>query len=157
MNLLLDTGILGKLCHPNRRVNLPVEQWLESLLVSAIDRVRVIEPEIADYELRRKLLHLIRQQKASPKSISRLDDLGRLLDYLPLDTETMHRAAKLGAESRSLGTPTASEVAIDGDVILAAQALAVQGTIATANRKHLSRFVPAFDYAEITHDRLTDA
>jgi hypothetical protein len=37
MNLLLDTGILGQLCHPNRGENQPVVQWLESLLISRND------------------------------------------------------------------------------------------------------------------------
>lgn len=150
MSLLVDTGILGKLCHPNRRENRPVVEWLDSLLSTDGRPVQVIVPEIADYELRRKLLHLIKNGQASSKSIDRLDDLGRLLDYLPLDTETMRHAAELWADSRRHGNPTASPQALDGDVILAAQALAVQGTIVTTNRKHLSRFVSAKDFTEIS-------
>ena len=150
MNLLLDTSILGKLCHPNRQENLPAARWLESLLTADNAQVQVFLPEIADYELRRKLLHLIGKAQASPKSLGRLDDLGKLLDYLPLDTETMRRAAELWAESRRQGKSTAAEPALDGDVILAAQALAVQGTIVTENRKHLSRFVSAMDFTEIS-------
>jgi predicted nucleic acid-binding protein len=148
MNLLLDTGILGQLCHPSRQENQPVAQWLQSLLTTR-SNVQIFLPEIADYELRRKLLHLIRNGQASSKSIGRLDDLGKLLDYLPLDSETMRRAAELWAESRSQGKPTSAEQAIDGDVILAAQALAVKATVVTTNRKHLSRFVPAKEYFEI--------
>jgi predicted nucleic acid-binding protein len=139
---------LGSLCHPNRKESQPVTEWLETLLITPI-KIQIILPEIADYELRRKLLQLIRKSQASPKSIGRLDDLGRLLDYLPLDTETMHQAAELWAQSRSTGKPTAADQAIDGDVILAAQALAVNGTIVTTNRKHLSRYVSAKDYNEI--------
>lgn len=155
MNLLLDTGILGKLCHPNRQENQPVVLWLESLLAAPDNRVQVFVPELADYELRRKLLHLIRKNQANPKSIGRLDDLGKLLDYLPLDTETMRHAAELWAESRGIGKPTAAEHAIDGDVILAAQALAVNATIVTTNRKHLSRFVSAKEFTEISINRET--
>lgn len=151
MNLLLDTGILGKLCHPKREENRPVASWLETILHDHAD-VRVFVPELADYELRRKLLHLIRRKQGSTKSIERLDELGKLLDYLPIDTEMMRHAAELWAQSRSIGKPTAAEHAIDGDVILAAQALPVQGTIVTTNRKHLSRFVPAKDYTEISAD-----
>lgn len=152
MILLLDTGILGSLCHPNREESRPVVKWLESLLASP-HHARIILPEMADYELRRKLLHLIRKSQASEKSIVRLDDLGKVLDFLPLDGEIMRHAAELWAEVRSLGKPTAAEQALDGDVILAAQALAVGGTIVTKNRKHLSRFVPARDYSDIS---LTD-
>lgn len=145
---LLDTGILGQLCHPSRQENQPIAQWLQSLLITRSD-VQVFLPEIADYELRRKLLHLIHNGQASSKSIGRLDDLGKLLDYLPLDSETMRRAAELWAESRSLGKSTAAEQAINGDVILAAQAMAVKASVVTTNRKHLSRFVPAKEYTEI--------
>lgn len=149
MNILLDTSILGQLCHPNRQNNQPIVRWLQSLLTTPSD-IQVFLPEIADYELRRKILHLIRKGQASSKSIERLDDLGKLLDYLPIDSEIMHRAAELWAESRATGNPTAAEQALDGDVILAAQAVAVNATIVTTNRKHLSRFVPAKDYFEIS-------
>jgi predicted nucleic acid-binding protein len=66
-------------------------------LTEGAERVQVFVPEIADYELRRKLLHLIRKGQASRKSVERLEDLGKLLEYLPLDTETMRRAAALRA------------------------------------------------------------
>lgn len=62
----------------------------------------------------------------------------------------MRQAAEFWANSRRQGVPTADKQALDGDVILAAQALAVHGTIVTGNRKHLSRFVPAMDFSEIT-------
>lgn len=93
---------------------------------------------------------MICKGQATEKSIQRLDDLGRLLDYLPLDTETMHRAAELWAETREVGLPTAAEQALDGDVILAAQAALVGGTVVTTNRKHLSQFVPAKEWTEIS-------
>jgi predicted nucleic acid-binding protein len=105
-------------------------------------------PEIADYELRRKLLHLIHKGQAAPESIRRLDDLAKLLDYLPLDTDTMRQAAQLWADARIRGIPTASDPALDGDVILAAQALSVDGAIVTSNRRHLSRFVEAKEWHE---------
>lgn len=108
----------------------------------------MVLPEIADYELRRKLLHLVRTGRASTSSLQRLDALGRTLDYLALDTPTMRRAAELWAESRAAGTSTAPPAALDGDVILAAQALQVSGTVVTENRRHLSRFVPVTSWME---------
>ncbi len=150
MKFLLDTGILGQLCHPRKQQNRPVSTWLTDLLKSADENVQVFVPEIVDYELRRKLLHLIGKGQATEKSIHRLDDLARLLDYLPLDTETMRRAAQLWAEARGKGQPTAGNQALDGDVILAAQAILVGGTIITTNRKHLSRFVSTKEWSEVS-------
>lgn len=95
MNLVLDTGILGQLCHPGNAKNQAVCQWLSALLDSEDSDLQIVLPEICDYELRRKLLHLIRQGQATLKSIERLNDLTRILDYLPLETESMHKAAEL--------------------------------------------------------------
>ncbi len=60
----------------------------------------------------------------------------------------MLRAAELWAAARSAGLPTAGPDALDGDCILAAQALLSVGPsdtvkIATDNVAHLSRFVAA--------------
>ena len=148
MNLLLDTGILGQLCHPSKQTNQPVSDWVEAILTSDSED-RVFLPELCDYELRRKLLHLVRKGQSSQRSIERLDELCELLEYLPLDTATMRKAAEFWADSRSRGNPTAADVALDGDVILAAQAAMIGGTIVTTNRKHLSQFVPARDRSEI--------
>ncbi|MBX3439799.1 MAG: PIN domain-containing protein [Planctomycetaceae bacterium] len=149
MNLLLDTAILGKLVHPKRRQNQLVSRWMERLLEQFANNVQVFLPEIADYELRRKLLHLLARKQTSFSSIHRLDELAALLDYLPLSTSVMHRAAQLWADSRMAGSPTSADVALDGDAILAAQALEVGGTIVTTNRKHLQQFVPCQDWTEI--------
>ncbi len=148
MNLLLDTGILGQLCHPSKQTNQPVSDWVEAILTSGSED-RVFLPELCDYELRRKLLHLVRKGQSSLRSIERLDELCELLEYLPLDTATMRKAAGFWADSRVRGNPTAADVSLDGDAILAAQAAMVGGTIVTTNRKHLSQFVPARDRSEI--------
>ena len=152
MQLLLDTGILGQLCHPRRKQHQPVTNWLLNILNEHSTKVQVFLPEIADYELRRKLLHLIGKGQSTSKSIDRLDSLGRLLDYLPIDTEIMHHAAELWAKCRSQGWPLSHDQALDGDVILAAQAQLVSGTIVTTNRKHLEIFVSAKGWDEIVVD-----
>jgi predicted nucleic acid-binding protein len=149
MNLLLDTGILGRLCHPRRAANRAVTQWLSDLLADPTSELDVFLPEIADYELRRKLLHLIHRKQATERSTRRLDELGTLLSYLPLDTETMRRAAELWAQARIAGHPTAADPALDGDVILAAKAEAVDGVVVTENTKHLSQFVETREWQDV--------
>lgn len=133
---VLDTGPLGRLAHPAS--NPEIVNWLEQQLDNGIP---VIIPEIADYELRRSLV-----LEGLTRSITRLDKLESVLIYLPLTTAAMRRAAELWAEARRRGRPTADAQALDGDVILAAQALAVGGCVATENVGHLSLFVEAHDW-----------
>ncbi|MBF2008878.1 MAG: nuclease [Chlorogloeopsis fritschii C42_A2020_084] len=113
-------------------------QWLQTLISG--DH-RIIVPEIADYEVRRELLRANRV-----KGIARLDTLIEFLEYLPITTATMRQAAIFWAQARQQGKPTADDKAIDGDMILAAQAVTLcvsNVVIATTNVGHLSRFVPA--------------
>ena len=81
-----------------------------------------ILPEIADYEVRREL---IRANKLT--GIQRLDELKTILTYLPITTSVMIKAAELWAQARRTGRPTADPKALDGDAILAAQAMSVMG------------------------------
>jgi hypothetical protein len=129
--VLLDSGPLGMLAHPNPKTE--ITQWLANLLGA---NVKIIVPEIADYEVRRELL-----LKRLKRSIARLDQLKIYLDYEPITTDVMLKAAD-------------HQHALDGDVILAAQAviLANQGydvIVATTNVKHLSLFVQAKLWQEI--------
>ena len=143
--VLLDAGPLGLVSNPKpSRQNLACSAWLQSLLESG---VRVIVPEIADYEVRRELLRANKQP-----GLAMLDTLTESLDYLPLTTPAMRQAARLWADARQSGQPTASDNTIDGDVILAAQAQSLgvaDFVIATTNVGHLSRFVPAQLWTEI--------
>jgi predicted nucleic acid-binding protein len=144
--VVLDTGILGMASHPNRASpeNKACALWLAALIEN---RVEIVVPEIADYELRRELLRL-----GSAKSIARLDALEAEVTYLPITTDAMKRAAQLWADVRNAGLPTAVDKALDADVILAAQALLKDGAglvVATTNVGHLARFVPAKLWSEI--------
>jgi predicted nucleic acid-binding protein len=137
--VILDSGPLGMLCNTRvSRLTLGCNQWLNDLLVAAN---RVAIPEIADYEVRREML---RMQRA--KNLARLDRLTLQLDYWPLHTAAMRKAAEFWALARQQGHPTAASSALDADVILAAQ-VAVSGendyVVATTNVGHLSRFVAA--------------
>jgi len=132
--ILLDTGPLGQITHPKAKPK--IEKWLKSLRQN-VTVLRV--PEISDYELRREL---IRAQKH--KSIQRLDRLGKFC-FIPLTSQTMKLAAELWARARNRGQPTASNDSLDGDVILAAQAieqlkLFERVTLMTINVGHLLQF-----------------
>ena len=81
--------------------------------------------------------------------------LGRAGLLALFTTDVMLRAAELWALVRSAGLPTAAPDALDGDCILAAQAMLAAGpvdtvTVATDNLGHLSRFVDARLWETIT-------
>jgi predicted nucleic acid-binding protein len=139
--VVLDSGPLGMISNPRASaINLQCRQWVDTLLA---DDVLVYVPEIADYEIRRELL---RASKVA--GLQRLDAVNAQLRYLPLTTVMMRQAALLWAQMRQQGQPTAADVAIDGDVILAAQALSLATSdntvvVATTNVGHLARMAPA--------------
>ncbi len=135
--VLLDSGPLGQVVHPKRGSK--ITKWLKMLQEQSY-KLRV--PEIADYEVRRELLRLKRN-----KSINRLNQLARY-NLIPLDTDTMRTAAELWANIRTEGQPTASDDSLDGDVILAAQAILQlsnfdEVVVVTTNLNHISRFESA--------------
>jgi len=136
--VVLDATPLGILCHPRNPPHaMACRQWVDDLLGKGR---RIILPEIADYEVRRELIH-----RNSQVALSHLDQLALQLEYCALTTAGMRLAAQLWAQARSAGKPTAADPAIDADVILAAQALTLSAAVvvATGNPRHLSRFVPA--------------
>jgi predicted nucleic acid-binding protein len=136
--VLLDAGPLGLLANPNNSPQpTACRAWLASLRAAGR---RVVVPEIADYEVRRELIRI-----QSHVALANLDAIGAQLDYLPLTTDAMRLAAELWAQARIAGQPTAPDPALDGDVILAAQALRLNlpVVVATGNPAHLTRFVPA--------------
>jgi predicted nucleic acid-binding protein len=135
--IILDSGPLGLITNPKQSPeSLACAQWLQAHLTAGN---RMIIPEISDYEVRRELL---RANKT--KGIARLDDLAKLIEYLPLTTVAMRQAAQLWAQARQQEQPTAGE--IDGDMILVAQTMnlgVLDVVIATTNIGHLSRFATA--------------
>lgn len=146
--VLLDTGPLGLVTHPNAASkNARAAGWLRELVTAGVV-VRV--PEISDYELRRELLRL-----GKSRSVAVLDRYKTTLGYVPLTTEAMLQAAAFWSDVRREGKPTAPDLALDGDAILAGQAatLSADGedevVVATTNVGHLSRFVTAKQWQEI--------
>ncbi|MDI9548461.1 MAG: PIN domain-containing protein [Chloroflexota bacterium] len=143
--LVLDTGPAGQLAHPR------VDPNMAQRIVDILDAGDVIVlPEIVDYELRRNLLlEIARGHSSMNRSLDRLDQLRRTLTFLPINSDAMLKAAELWAEARRQGRPTADPQALDGDAILAAQALQVGGTVVTLNIGHLRLFVDAVRWEEI--------
>ncbi len=146
--ILLDSGPLGLITNPNASLeNRECNTWMQSRLLQG-DRVLI--PAISDYEVRRELL---RARKTN--GLSRVDSLKRAIGHLPLTTETLLLAAEFWAHARNVGKTTARDLALDGDVILCAQAVELSGhgyqvVIATSNVKHLEMFAEARLWREIT-------
>ena len=123
-------------------------QWLTRHLQAG---VRVVVPEIIDYEVRRELLRMNKSRSVSDLDAFISAETDR---YLPLKTAAVRLAAELWARARRQGAPTADRHALDIDVILAAQALAEGWTasefiVATSNFAHLARFVPVQVWSNI--------
>jgi len=145
--ILLDAGPLGLLCAPSGKKGQASDckLWLAERIQKGS---RIIVPEITDYEVRRELI-----RAGLSASVLRLDALSEGLEYLPLTTVAMKMAAKLWATARQAGNPTAGDKTIDADVILAGQALTLNDPdvrIATTNVGHLSRFVLAEEWQDIS-------
>ncbi|OKH36709.1 nuclease [[Phormidium ambiguum] IAM M-71] len=143
--VLLDSGPLGMISHPRNHPE--IKLWLANLLLSGVN-VKI--PEIADFEVRRELLRLNKV-----KGIQRLHNLINQIGYLPITRQVMLKAAEFWAQARKQGQPTADNKALDADVILAAQAFTISNQnqeiiIATTNVRHLTRFVNAKTWNEIT-------
>jgi predicted nucleic acid-binding protein len=149
--IILDTGIVGMITNPKAKSDAVknCQQWFQNLLSTKKDKIAL--PEIVDYEIRRELM---RGNKTN--ALRRLNQLKSALIYLPLTTETMILASQFWAKARNMGSPTADNKALDGDVILAAQVQIQKNKlptyeviIATTNTKHLSLFVTARQWHEI--------
>lgn len=138
---------MGLLAQPRARPDsIACGVWLDKVFGQ---NVRIVVPEIIDYELRRELL---RANKTA--GLRRLSGLLEAVEYLPLSTAAMRLAAELWAQTRQRGRPTAVDAALDIDMILAAQARLIQdrdttAVVATANVRHLSPFIMASEWQDI--------
>ena len=124
-------------------------QWGEPCELAG---ARILVPAIVDYEVRRELL---RTRKVA--AIARLDTFIRAEPerWIALTDTVFRLAAELWARSRQQGLPTADPKELDVDVILSAQALTLgvppdDVVVATTNIGHLSRFVNARLWTDIT-------
>ena len=142
--VVLDTGPLGLVTKRPGKSNEVNDclQWIADITQAGW---RIVVPEIADYEVRRELL-----RTANITGIARLDafNMARMDRYIPVTTSAIRLAASLWAQARNIGVGTADAQALDGDVIVAAQALtlglpASEIIVATVNVNHLVRYIAA--------------
>lgn len=145
--IFLDTGPLGFAVHPKAKISGSTQSNFMQWLLSCLENGKTIcIPEISDYELRRSLIKI-----NSIDSITKLNELKNSLEYIPINTATMLKAAEFWAETRIKHQPTASDEALDGDLILCAQAQNYSSDviIATTNVKHLKMFANAEQWESI--------
>jgi predicted nucleic acid-binding protein len=139
--ILLDSGPTGLVTNPRAsEENSRCKAWLRGLLLAG---VRVMIPEIIEYEIRRELV-LWRKHRG----VAALSRLGEELGLLPVSRPVLLEAAGLWAMARQTGFQTADNKALVVDMILAATAIVAtrDGTpvvVATGNVGHLGRFVDA--------------
>ena len=147
--VVLDSTPLALLAHrPGAAGGDACKVWAASTMRAG---VRLVIPELADYEVRRELT-----RKQLVAGLARLDQIsvGPLRHYLPITTAAMKRASELWADVRNRGMATADPKELDGDAIIAAQVLTStfagpDTIVATSNVSHLSRFLAAADWATI--------
>jgi predicted nucleic acid-binding protein len=148
--IFLDAGPLGLLTNPARSAQtVACLRWAVDMMTAGH---RLLVPAIADYEVRREL-----ERAGKTSGIAALDAWNSAYPgrYLLLTEAAMRLAAKLWAQARNTGIPTADPKSLDADVLIAAQALdmglpASDFIIATTNVGHLAQFVPADLWTNIT-------
>lgn len=153
MIVLIDSGVLGKLCNPNSSPEVvAARERLYALLTRGI---YIISSQICDYEVRRSLM-LNSLRGLSSEGIDNLNQLSEFIDFLSVSNSVLKEAASLWAEARLQGLPTADDKSLDADVIICAQYKLLEQeypgryiVIATTNVKHLSRFTEAKEWQEI--------
>jgi predicted nucleic acid-binding protein len=146
--ILLDANVLGLLVGPGPKPGNPdrqsaCQQWL--VQQRAVARVGI--PAITDYEVRREL-----ERRGATAQIARLNALLSLAQPVPVTPDAWRRAAEFWALIRGRTSqtgqprlPTAPDLALDGDAILAGVAATIGGeadevVVASTNSRHLSRF-----------------
>jgi hypothetical protein len=116
-------------------------QWVMNCVAAGRS---VLIPSIAYYEALREL-----ELRGATGQIARLRSFClQRQHFIPMTTEHLEAAARMWAQIRLAGQPTADPQALDGDVILAAQVLSLGLSpadiiVATTNPSHIRRYAPA--------------
>src|SRR3712207_6742084 len=113
--VVLDTGPLGRLTNPKKNPETgAATHWSLTLLQAGH---RLVVPAIADYEVRREL-----ERAGRAAGIARLDAFNAAQPdrFLSVTDSALRLAARLWAQARNAGTPTADPKELDCDVLIAA-------------------------------------
>lgn len=159
MIVVLDSNVLGLLATPDKSVAFEDEresteiyrctEWLYRLLSRG---VRVVIPDICDYEVRRELIRI------DSSSIEHLNSLRELLDCREVTFDILEHAAKLWAESRKISQPNTVQENIDVDCIISAYCHILEQEnpgreviLATKNIKDFQRTTKCAHWQDITY------
>ena len=141
--LILDTTVLGFAAHPSGLADF--DDWFQEAQAAST----IVVPWVCDYELRREFVRM-----DARISLARLDRILANFRYEDMDPDRWHIAARLWADARNRGRPTADAAALDIDVLVAAIAVSLEGegdvVVATSNVRHLAQFVDARIWSDIT-------
>jgi hypothetical protein len=149
--VFLDTGPLGGIVNPNPRSPhvKQIQIWAQQMEQAGH---ALIVPAIVDYEQRRE-----HERRNAVNSIAALDAFISKMPnrYLELTDSALKRAAKIWADLRRRGLPTADVRSLDCDIVLASQVLdlnlpAGSFTVATSNVSDLSRVIGCQEWRTIT-------
>lgn len=102
--------------------------------------------EVADYEVRREIKRMIQANQLPASRLQRLDSLVQFCKQLPMTTRMWLRASDLWATARISGVPSSHQASLDADVLLAAQAIEVGGTVVTKNTTHFALHCPVLTW-----------
>jgi len=150
LTVFLDAGPLGLVTNPKKTPDtIAAAQWVYDMEAAGH---RFVVPAIADYEVRREL---VRTGKRSGIARLNMFNAAEPDRFLSVTDSALLLGADLWARARNAGTPTADPKELDGDVLIAAQALdtglpTVDFVIATVNVGHLALFAPAEEWTKIT-------
>ena len=155
--VFLDSGPLSLVTHPKGGEEARgCKQWLSGLL--AAGHVALV-PEICHYEVRRELRRAEMRNGVPHEGLAKLDSFADDTGIVRVTPGTMRLASELWAEARVRNAQGAPDPALDGDMILCAQARLLspadwdmEGSdvvIATGNVKHLSAFAAAQHWRDI--------
>lgn len=154
---LLDSGPLGLLTHPNANERADeCKRWLARFL---FEGHTALVPEITYYELRREQRRTELKKGQPSQGLINLETLAADTGFVPITSATMHMASDLWTQARHANLQGAADAALDGDMILCAQARLLDPAewgadgatviIATEDVKHLQYFADARHWHDI--------
>ena len=148
---LLDSGPLGLVTHP--KVNAEAQECKDWLTRFLAEGQRVLVPEIVYYELRRELRRTELKNGRPGQGLANLETFATNAGIVPITSDVIRLATEFWAEARHNHFQGAPDPALDGDMILCAQARLLEPqdwglaeadvVIVTENVKHLTHFANA--------------